>query len=398
MTSEPYDVAVVGGGLVGASLIHALSATALRVVWIDRRDLSESARDPRSTALALASQRLLDELGLWQEIAEHACGIRSVHVSQQHHFGSVLLTAEDMDVPALGYVAPNRAMAASLVDRIAGADRVTVMSPDSVCGFTQSEDGARLELDSGETVYSRLVVAADGAQSTLREAAGIGLKREIRFDQHAVVTEVSGRGWPAGRAWERFCNFGPLALLPLNADTLSVVYTVPDAQLDAVLSASDDAFLADIRARAGFVGQVESASPRAHFPLVAVEAEAAWRGRLVLLGNAVRTLHPVAGQGFNLALRDALTLAELLGELASGQDPASDPIAERYRGLRRLDQVATRAGTEAFARLFRGDSKLFGHLRGAGLVLTDRAAPLRRRLARQFMGLAGRLPRVPSRV
>lgn len=389
---------MVGGGLVGASLVHALSATALRMVWIDRRALSSSVEDPRSTALALASQRLLDALGLWDEIADDTCAIRSVHVSQQHHFGSVLLTAEDMAVPALGYVAPNRALAAAFGDRIAGADRVTVMSPDTVRAFTQSEDGTRLELDSGETVYSRLVVAADGAQSALREAAGIGLKRDIRFDQHAVVTEVTGRGWPAGRAWERFCNFGPLALLPLDADTLSVVYTVPDTQLDGVLSASDDAFLADIQARAGFVGRFEAVSQRAHFPLVSVEAEASWRQRLVLLGNAVRTLHPVAGQGFNLALRDALTLAELLGEFAPGQDPAAEHIARRYQGLRRVDQVATRAGTEAFARLFRGDSTLLGHLRGAGLVLTDRAAPLRRRLARQFMGLAGRLPRVPDPV
>ncbi|MEM6988624.1 MAG: FAD-dependent monooxygenase, partial [Pseudomonadota bacterium] len=337
MASEEFDVVVVGGGLVGASLVHALAGSWLRVAWVDRQPLDRLQRDPRSTALAYASHRLLSELGLWSDLASSASAITSVHVSQQHHFGSVTLHADDMAVPALGYVIGNHALGSALAARIAEQPQLSIYTPETVESAAELGTRQAVHLASGQRLSAKLVVAADGVQSTLRDASGIGLRRQVSFAQHAVVAEIEGGGWQPGRAWERFCNYGPLALLPLGADRLSLVYTVPDDQLDRVLALGDDDFLAEIQARAGFVGAFESVSKRAAFPLVAVEAEASWRGRVVLLGNAVRTLHPVAGQGFNLALRDALTLAELLNGLPVGDDPAADAVASRYRQLRRLD-------------------------------------------------------------
>lgn len=393
MTSESFDVVVVGGGLVGATLIHTCAKSRMRMAWVDQHPNSRAQMDPRSTALAYASQRLLAELDLWCDIAPDASAIETVHVSQQHHFGSVTLNAADMGLPALGFMVPNRALGFALSARIATRTDLEVFAPDTVTGLVACESWCEVQLASGASLRAKLVVAADGEHSQLREFAGVGLRREVAFGQHAVVAEIGGGGWRSGWAWERFCNYGPLALLPLGEDRLSLVYTVPDDSVERVLSLDDTAFLNEIRARAGFVGSLVSVSERASFPLVAIEAEASWCDRLVLVGNAARTLHPVAGQGFNLALRDALTLAELLNALAPGVDPASPEIAARYVHLRRMDQSATAAGTELLARVFRGGSGLRGHLRGAGLLLIDRLTPLRRRLARQFMGLGGRLPR-----
>ncbi len=387
---------VVGGGLIGATLVHALHGAPLRTAWVERRPVAELPDDPRSTALAQVSARLLQDLGLWDAISDDACAIETVKVSQQGHFGSVTLSASDMGVPALGYVVPNRALASALAASVVARSDVLDLSPDALASLSEDDDGVLLTLESGRQIRASLVVAADGGHSRVRDCAGVALGREVAFDQHAVVAEITGAGWPPHVAWERFCPYGPLALLPLDRNRLSVVYTVPDAALERVVALDDAAFMQEVGERSGLTHHFVSVTPRQAFPLVAVSAESAWQGRIVLIGNAVRTLHPVAGQGFNLALRDCLTLAELLRELGPDADPAAPHVASQYRRRRGADQRRTAFATEGLARLFRGESTVLGHLRGAGLLLTDRFAPARRTLARQFMGLGGRLPLVKS--
>ncbi len=395
--TEHVDVLVVGGGLVGATLIHALGAARQRTAWIERNALDAMVCDPRSTALACTSQRLLSDLGLWAAVGSRAEAIREVKISQAGHLGSVTLSAADMAVPALGYVAPNRLLASALADAISARDDLLSITSDAVVALREADDGVTVTLESGRTLVARLVVAADGAQSVVRESAGIALRRDVTFDQHAVVAEITGTGWPAGVAWERFCRSGPLALLPLAPDRLSLVYTVSDQDLERVLALDDTAFMAEIGRLSGLGAAFHEVTGRQAFPLVARSADTGWRGRVVLIGNAARTLHPVAGQGFNLALRDCLSLAELLCELAPGADPGQELLAARYRQWRGADQRRTEAATEGLARLFRGESTMLGHARGLGLLLADRLAPVRRGLARQFMGLGGRLPRVVPR-
>lgn len=395
-TQLETDIAIVGGGMVGGVLAWSLAASGLQVALVDRATLADAATraGERSTALSWGSRQLLDSVGLWADIAADAAAIKRIHVSQQGHLGAVRMAASDHHIDALGYVVRNTRVSACLAKRLPNVDNLKLLTPTQVVSIEQSQRGVQLQLDTGQVLRTKLLVIADGGDSKTRAMAGLSAEVDD-YEQHAVVATLSSKNTPADMAWERFTANGPMALLPIGPDLLSLVYTVPSDRLDELLALDDKAFLAKVQAGIGQrPGRLVATSKRQAFPLQRVSVNPSWQGRVVLLGNAARTLHPVAGQGFNLALRDAMTLAELLQGLALNQDAGADFIREQYLAHRKADQRETTALTDVLARTFKGQSSLLGHLRSAGLIATDRLPALRQGFARRSMGLAHRVPKV----
>lgn len=393
-----FDVVIVGGGMVGGVLAWSLADSGLQVALVERGTLEDAAAaaGERSVALSWGSRQLLDAVGLWDELAADAEAIRRIHVSQQGHLGAVRLRAEDHKIDALGYVLRNAQVSQCLAQRLPNLPNLHVFAPAQVQSLNQNDLSAELSLHSGQQLRAKLVVVADGSDSTTRELAGLEAQIED-YEQQAVVATLTTTGAPANMAWERFTPNGPLALLPIGENQLSLVYTLPNDRRDEVMSLDDQAFIESVQSSIGQrPGRFVATSRRQCFPLRRVSVTPSWQGRVVLLGNAARTLHPVAGQGFNLALRDAMTLAEQLQGLAVGQDAGANFMREQYLNRRQADQRETIGLTDILAKAFRGHSSIFGHLRGAGLIATDRLPLLKKGFARRSMGLAHRVPKVTA--
>lgn len=390
------DVVIVGAGMVGGVLACSLANTGLRVALVEQRALGDAvhAAGERSTALSWGSRQLLDAVGLWADLEGDAAPIERVHVSQQGHLGSVRLAAREHSIDALGYVIKNSRLLAALARGIPQIDNLQLLAPRSVTSVVPSAHAVALVLDNGQRLNTKLLVVADGSASLTCELADLNAKVDD-YEQQAVIATLTMDAAPERTAWERFTADGPLALLPLGENSLSLVYTVPQARGNSVMALDDQAFMASIQRSMGRrIGRIDATSARQMFALQRTALSPSWQGRVAVLGNAARTLHPVAGQGFNLALRDTLALAEQLQGLALGQDSGADFVREQFLAGRSADQRETMGLTDALARGFRGHSRLLGHLRGAALIATDRLPLLRRGFARRSMGLAHRIPKV----
>lgn len=399
MSDADYDIAVVGGGLAGASLACALADTGLSIALIEAVPFDAPADDnmaARTTALAWGTRALFDELELWPGMAEDAAAIERLHVSQAGHFGRVLVEASEYDLPALGYVVPNLTLIAVLRERLAGMDHVDTIAPARFESLAYSGERAiELTLAEGEKqrrLTTRLVIGADGTRSKVRAALGIDAKVDD-YGQSAIVTKARTEHALAGCAYERFTPDGPVAMLPFSHDTAAVVWTVPTAQADRLVNLDDDAFTAELQARFGErLGWLQSAGPRGAFPLARVLCERAWSHRAALIGNAGHALHPAAAQGFNLAIRDALGLAASLREHhrldGDAFDPGGADHLAAWAEARRPDQHRVANFTDGIVRLFSNRIPGLGHARGAGLFGLSLAPGLRADMARRSMGLA----------
>ncbi|MES1954857.1 FAD-dependent monooxygenase [Salinisphaera hydrothermalis] len=397
--STDYDIAVVGGGLAGASLACALSDSGLRIALIETVAFDAPADEnmkARTTALAWGTRAMFDELGLWSAMAEDAAAIERLHVSQAGHFGRVTVAAAEYGLPALGYVVPNLTMIAALRDRVATIDGVDTIAPATFESLAyQGEDVVELTLAEGEgkrTLTTRLVIGADGTHSRVRSALGIGATVDD-YGQSAIITKARSERPLAGCAYERFTPDGPVAILPFLHDTAAVVWTVPTDEARRLLELDDDAFTAELQARFGDrLGQLELAGPRGAYPLTRVLCDRAWSHRAALIGNAGHALHPAAAQGFNLAIRDALGLADNLCEHQRLAGDAFDPgDADRlaaWAESRRPDQHRVANFTDRIVRLFSNRVPGLGHARGAGLFGLSLAPGVRGGMARRSMGLA----------
>lgn len=400
VTQQPLevDVAVVGGGMVGASLAAGLIGTGVRLLLVEAVPFGAGAQpsfDERTTALGNASRRIFEALGVWEAIAPEAAAIRAIHVSDAGRFGSARLVAEEQGVDALGYVVPNRRIGAALWSRLTQAAQLSLAVPGQVEDVEIGPAGVRFTLlcAGGPTAVSaRLVVAADGAHSQIRAAAAIAATVED-YDQVAVVATVTSDTPHAGTAYERFTPEGPLAVLPRADGTLSVIWACRSAQVPALLALPDGAWLSRLQARFGWrAGRFVRAGQRASYPLKLTRAAAAVATRTVLIGNAAQALHPVAGQGFNLGLRDAAMLAEVLAN-ASG-DLGAPQLLESFAAWRAADRGGVVRFTDGLIKLF-GDSRPgVGLLRNLGLLAFDLAPPAKRALARVSLGFGGPAPRL----
>lgn len=387
------DVAIAGGGMVGLSLAAALADLPLEVAVVEpvaAEADEQPSFDSRTTALSNGSRRVLEAVGAWAALAARATPIRRIHVSERGVFGTATLEAGEQGLAALGYTIENRLLGQALRERVGRAARVR-LHPGRVVGLESGADAVRLTTDAGKVIEARLLVAADGAQSAVRAALGIGAS-VAEYDQHAVIAHVDTTKFHDYTAYERFTATGPLAVLPIVEGRCAVVWTLAPEAARRALALPDAGFLAELQQVFGLrLGRFTRVGRRQSYPLALTQAERLTAPRAAVLGNAAQSLHPVAGQGFNLALRDAAMLAELI---AQGDDPGAPALLERYAEWRAPDRDAVVRFTDALVRGFGLPLGMLARARGQGLVLFDLVRPVKREFARRTMGLAGRQPRL----
>lgn len=397
------DVLIVGGGLVGSTLAHALAQGSIATVLVEERDpgrLEQPSFDDRATALANGSQRILQGLGLWEELAPAAEPITSIHISERGRFGASRILAAEEGVPALGYTVENRVLGGVLWPRLQEADSLICLAPASLDTLTIEKDEVVATIGSEGRrceVRAKLVVAADGVRSQVRGALGIDA-REDDYDQKAVIVNCATELAHAGTAFERFTPTGPLAFLPLRDSRVAVVWTLDPGEAERVSALADGEFRHELQRAFGYrLGRIERAGSRAAYPLTRVRSSAVTARRAVLVGNAAVNLHPVAGQGFNLALRDIAALAETLSDAhraGEPKDPGAGDLLAGYEAWRASDQRRVATFTHGLVRLFSRELGPLAATRGLGLMAFDLLPGAKGRLARHTMGLTGRLPRL----
>jgi len=394
-----YDVLIVGGGLAGGSLALALGKTSLKVALVESvpEDIRlASSAGERALALSWGSSQILDQIGIWRGAEQKAAPIRHIHVSDRGHFGKLRMSAEREGVSALGYVATARVLEDQVASALAGSP-VSVICPASVEGLESNGEvvDVRLRREEGSlNLTARLVVAADGGNSTVRKLLGIG-QSQRDYGQTAIVTEVEAARSSDYTAYERFTPVGPLALLPMGKKRYSVVWTQKTDGAKHVLGLSEAEFISRLQSEFGFrLGRLTLASARQGFPLKLIRAERMTDECVVLIGNAVHQLHPVAGQGLNLGLRDVALLVEMLeARLAFGEDISERAFLEQYAQARLNDHGRVIGFTDSTVRIFSNEFAPVALARNLGLLGLDRYIPGKRLLAQYAMGLGDRIPR-----
>ncbi len=386
------DVAVVGGGMVGAAAALALARAGFDVALLEARPptpwSADDEVDLRVVGLAPSSLALLDGMGVWTSIRDARAGrYRHMHVWDAASGASIDFDAADEGRDALGYIVENKLVQWTLWQALDNAG-VRRLCPAEVAAFEARADRIRLQLADGETLSAALLVAADGAGSPLRQRAGIGT-RGRDYAQRAVVAHVGTARPHQQTAWQRFLSTGPLALLPLADGRSSIVWSLPEAEAQRVLALDDQAFRDELGAASDFrLGLITSTTPRAAFPLKLQLAERYQAGRFVLLGDAAHTVHPLAGQGVNLGLRDVVELRDtLLAARRAGGDIGAVHVLRRYARRRRSADTLDALGFDALARIYAWQSPPLVAARGLGVRLLDRLPPLKRRLSEHAAGL-----------
>lgn len=393
------DVAVIGGGLVGASLALGLAGTGVRVLLVESIAPDSAAQpsfDERTTALGNASRRIFQGLGVWDELAREAAAIRAIHVSDAGRFGFARLKAEDHGIDAFGYVIPNRVIGAALWRRLADASGVDARVPAGIehLDITTERVYFNVITASGvrEVTSARLVVAADGAHSAVRAAAGIGTGIED-YDQVAITAAVTGDRAHDGTAYERFTPTGPVAVLPLRGGGYGTIWSCAPRRAAELLALADDAYLDALQSRFGWrAGRFRRIGRRASYPLKLYRAATTVGRRVVLIGNAAQALHPVAGQGFNLGLRDAALLAEVIA--GGADDVGSAELLRKFFDWRAADRGGVVRFTDGLVRLFGSRIPGVSLMRDLGLLAFDLSPPAKRALARVSLGFGGPTPRL----
>ena len=381
--------------MVGLSLAAALAELPLDVVVIEPV-LPEADEQPsfdaRTTALSGGSRRVLEGIGVWRSVASQATPIHRIHVSERGAFGTACLTAAEQGVASLGYTIENRLLGRALRDRVAAVPRLRICHA-GVRGVETGDKSVRLRTDGGESYAARLVVAADGAQSPVRAALGIGASVSD-YGQVAIVAHVDPGRFHDYTAYERFTPAGPVAVLPIVDGRVAVVWSLAPDSARRMLTLDDDSFIAELQRSFGLrLGRFTRVGQRHCYPLALTRSESLTAPRAVILGNAAQALHPVAGQGFNLALRDVAMLAELLAG-AIGADPGASTLLETYAKWRAPDRDAIIRFTDGLVRGFALPLAPLRQLRGSSLLLFDLLRPVKHEFARWTMGLAGRQPRL----
>lgn len=389
-----YDIIIAGGGLNGPALALALADSGFRVAVIDARPAQERADDVfdgRAYALALASQRLLAALGLWGQLAPNAQPILKVQASQglpgegAGPFGLYFDSAE-IEEGRLGYLLEDRFLYRALLSAM--QDRVTLVTGVAVTGQTVEAAGIRVSLSDGREMSARLLIGADGRQSGTAARAGIA-RIGHDYGQIALVAAVDHELPHHGTAHQYFMPAGPLAILPLPGNRSSIVWSEDREQAQAILALPDDAFLEVLRPRFGdFLGDISLAGPRFSYPLNLTLAERYVAPRVALIGDAAHGVHPIAGQGLNLGLRDVAALAEVLVHARRrGEDIGTPPVLARYQEWRRPDATALALGMDGVNALFSNRNPVLRAAREVGMGLVNAIPPLRRGFMRQAAGL-----------
>jgi 2-octaprenyl-6-methoxyphenol hydroxylase len=394
-----FDVIIAGAGLAGASLALALGRQGVRVALVEpvaRPVAQQPGYDERSITLSWGSSRIYADLGAWERIAAQAVPIHRIHVSEAGRFGATRIDHREEGVDALGYVVVARVLVGLLFDALDALPHVTTLCPARVTAVraTAEHVHARIERDGAtEEVSARLLVGADGTESGVRKLLGIDATTRD-YEQTAIVTRVSATRAHDHAAHERFTDSGPIALLPSHDGDYGLVWMRHAAQAPALLACPDDEFLRALQDAFGSrVGAFQRVGKRYSYPLRLVQATQQVSRRSVLIGNAAHALHPIGGQGFNLGLRDLAALAQRVIDAHHAQrDIGAPTLLDDYARGRRADQQSVARFTDTLVRVY--DSPALALLRPLGLVATTLLPPLKHRIARNAMGLGGRLTRL----
>jgi 2-octaprenyl-6-methoxyphenol hydroxylase len=393
---ERADVIILGGGLVGLTLAVALDRHGLSSIVIDPADPASTvapAYDGRATAVASASYRMLETIGVADRLEGEGCPIRSIRVSDGLAPGGIVFDAEDEDDP-LGIMFENRRLRGALRDCAAAAERVTLLMPARAADIVRDEAGVRVALDDGRVAAAPLLVGAEGRASPTREAANIPVARWA-YDHAAIVVTVSHERDHENTAYEIFYPSGPFAVLPMLPGTRSaIVWSVPAGDAAAVVDLPDRAMAAEIEKRmGGFLGTVELAGPRWTYPLGFHHAATMTARRLALVGDAAHGIHPIAGQGLNLGFRDAAALAQVLVEGARlGLDLGDPQLLARYERWRSLDTFMVAAATDGLTRLYGLPGRTASAVRRFGMGMVQRLGPLKAQFMAEARGESGEMP------
>lgn len=393
--TDRHDVVIVGGGLVGASLAIALVRQGVEVGLVEAAPAGQmpAVFDQRNLSFAAATVNALTALGVMQQLRTPTGPIRRIHISRQGDFGRVRLEAQDYGRATFGQVVVARDFGEALEARLDGLSGLTRYRPARFVGFAPDEAGHRAlriaDAEGERTLHARLVVAADGTRSAVREALGIGVD-EHDYGQTLFVARVRATQAPDGTAYERLGDDGPTALLPRGDRHWGVVHGVAREQAETVAALNDVAWLARLQRAVGWrIGRLVASGERSAYPIARVVAQRLVADRAVVLGNAAQTIHPIGAQGFNLGLRDALTLAE---EIARGDDPGAASRLAAYAARRREDRERTLAFSDGLARLTANPSPLLKPVRSAGLVAMEAQPSLQAFLVGGAMGFRGDVP------
>jgi len=418
--AHPFDILIAGGGLTGGLAALALANSGFRIglaegLATDR--MVDPSFDGRTTAIAYANMRLIRRLGLWPAITDHAEPIQDILVTDGHrrtrfrdgavspfhlHFDSRMLGAADEDGSPLGWIVENAPFRAALFQRLLDDDRVTIFAPATISDTRFEDAGARLVLKDGSVLRTPLLLAAAGKGSAIRSRAGIKATR-YGYGQQGLIVAVSHARAHGGFAQEYFLPGGPFAILPMT-DTpdgsshlphrSSLVWTERDREAEALKQLDDDGFLEELRLRFGdYLGEIALAGPRASYPLSFTLSHAFVAPRLALIGDAARAIHPIAGQGFNLAIKDIAALVDVLSEAKRvGIDIGAMTVLDDYQSWRRFDSAMLALGTDALNRLFSTDLSVIRRIRDIGIGAVNAIAPARRFFMRQAGADVGELP------
>lgn len=400
------DIAIIGGGMVGAALASLLAKANSRwsITLVEAFALPAAGAahfqpsfDDRSTAIAYGSVELLKQVGVWSQLAQYATPITQVHVSDKGHLGGALIDAKEVGVDTLGYVVPNAWIGRVLMGHVQGLANVSLRAPASVTQLRPVAGGAQIDvLDAqGQSTQLKaaLAVIADGVNSGLRKSLGIDVVTED-YQQTAIIANISLDRPHRGIAYERFTDDGPMAMLPLGGSEAgqqsALVWTHPCDLADEIMGLSDEAFLAQLQQRFGYrLGQFTAVSRRDSYRLSLAVAQEQIRSSVVVMGNAAHFLHPVAGQGFNLAVRDCASLADAL-RCAGSAPLGSLAVLQDYMKQQALDQQATIHFSDQLTKLFSTSRLPQAGLRALGFVGLECIPPAKHWLAQQTMGNTGR--------
>lgn len=398
-----YDVAIIGGGLVGASLACALEPLGLRTALVEAVEFkaaSQPSYDDRTLALSASSCRILEGLGVWPQLRDNATAIREIHVRELERPGKVVMDPAELGLDRFGHVVEARVFGAAVMETLRGLENIDLICPATVGQVELVDGGTKVgfnENGSDRTLVASLLVGADGANSFVRESLGIEAERHD-YRQTAIICNITPEENHRGRAFECFTPTGPFAVMPHVEGRCGLIWCVASDDAEDVLNLPEEEFLARAERRFnGPLGRFVKLGRRSSYPLKLVRALEDIRPAAVILGNAAHAIHPIGAQGFNLGLRDAAVLAEVLAEEVRGGNAAnigSVDVLRRYSEWRAPDQQGTIAYSDGLARMFSNTRPISSLLRTTGLLAHAFLPPLRRQLAVRAMGYRGRIPRL----
>ena len=418
---EQFDVVIVGGGMAGATMALALAPLDLKIAVIEvhpyQEEKTQPSFDDRCLALAWSSKEIYRVMGVWKQLEKRSDGfeaIKHIHVSDRGHIGVTRLDHKKEGVSALGYVVESRVVGEVLIEQLKQQSNIQLFCPAAIQQLKVTEDEVNIHLTTADSkeqhsqqqeinLSARLLIIADGVKSKTRESLGIQIHQQA-YAQTAIIANIETEIYHQNVAYERFTDSGPLAVLPLTRNRCSLVWTVRDDQLERLMSLSDDNFIKELQHRFGYrLGQINKIGRRVSYPLSLMRIEnntLADLNRVALIGNAAHGVHPVAGQGFNLGMRDISALAELIAKEVQQHkrsDIGNSELLKNYWQWRQADIRQVTKITNALIKLFSNQSTALAVLRNSGLLMTDIISPLKHSIAKEAMGcgiLQGKLSKM----